>query len=46
MDIKRVFNRGVIGFPVIAAILIFSNTYIFDGIVAIIALIAVHEFFN
>ncbi len=45
MDIKRVLT-GVIGFPVIAAILIFSNTYIFDGIVAIIALIAVHEFYN
>ena len=45
MDIKRVLT-GVIGFPIIAAILILSNTYVFDGIVAIIALISVHEFYN
>lgn len=43
MDIKRVLT-AVIGFPLVMLILIFGNKYIIDGVVAIMAIIAMHEY--
>ena len=45
MDWKRIAT-AVIGLPVVAAVLVFANNYIIDAIIAIIALIAMHEFFD
>ncbi len=45
MDIKRVLT-AVIGFPLVAILLIFGNKYIVDIAFAIVALIAIREFFN
>ena len=43
MNIRRVLT-GVIGFPIIAAILILSNTYVFDIIIALLAFIIMDEY--
>lgn len=43
MDLKRILT-GVIGFPVAAAILILSNTYIFDIVIAFIAFVMMDEY--
>lgn len=43
MNINRILT-GVLGFPIIAAVLILSNTYIFDIIVAFIAFIMMDEY--
>ena len=45
MDIKRVLT-ALIGFPIIAAILIFGNKYVIDITFSIIAMFALYEFFN
>ncbi len=45
MKLKRVLT-GVIGFPIVAALLIFTNKYIIDVIISIVAIIAMYEFFN
>ena len=43
MDIKRLLT-GFIGLPIIIAILVLSNTYIFDIIIAIVAFIMMDEY--
>lgn len=43
MDIKR-FLTAIIGFPLVMILLIFGNKYIIDACVAIIAIIAMHEY--
>ena len=43
MDIKR-FLTAIIGFPLVMILLIFGNKYIIDAIIAIIAIIAMHEY--
>ena len=45
MDVKRIAS-GLIGLPVVAAVLIFANNYIVDIAIACIACIAMREFFN
>ena len=45
MDIKRLLT-ALIGFPIIAAILIFGNKYVIDITFSIIAMLALYEFFN
>lgn len=44
-NIKRILT-GIIGFPVIVAILIFANTYIIDVLFSIVALISIYEYFK
>ena len=43
MDIKR-FLTSFVGLPIIILILVFSNTYIFDIIIAIVAFIMMDEY--
>ena len=45
MDLKRVLT-AVIGFPLVAILLIFGNRYVVDIAFAIVALMAIREFFN
>ena len=45
MDIKRV-TSGLIGFPVVAIILILGNKYIVDIMFSIIAILCIHEFYK
>ena len=45
MKIKRILS-GVIGLPIVALILIFGNIYVIDVVFALVALIAIHEYFN
>lgn len=45
MDIKRVIS-GLIGFPVVACILIFGNIYIIDVFISVIAIMSLHEYFH
>lgn len=45
MNIKR-WISGLLGFPLIAALLIFGNKYVVDIAFTIFALIAMNEFFN
>ena len=45
MNLKRVLT-GLIGFPIIAAILIFGNKYIIDVLFAFVAGISIHEYFS
>jgi len=45
MNLKRVISASL-GFPFVALILIFGNKYIVDVVISIIALIAIHEFYN
>lgn len=42
---KRILS-ALIGFPLIIAVLIFSNIYIIDIIFSLIAIIAIKEYFN
>lgn len=44
-DFKRLFTT-VIGLPAVVAIIIFANNYIVDAIIALIAIISLHEYFN
>lgn len=45
MKLKRILT-GIIGLPIVAAILIFGNKYIIDVLFAIVALISIHEYFS
>lgn len=45
MNFKRVAS-ALIGFPIVALILIYANNFIIDVIISIIALISLHEFYN
>ena len=45
MDIKRILS-GIIGLPVIILIFICGNKYIIDVLIAIIAIISMHEYIN
>ena len=43
MNIKRVIT-ALIGFPIVVAVLVLSNKYIIDAILAVVAIIAMHEY--
>ena len=43
MKLKRILT-GVIGLPIVALILIFSNKYIIDCVFTIIAILSIHEY--
>ena len=45
MDFKRIAS-ALIGFPGVVAILVFANNYIVDFVISIVAIIAMHEFYN
>ena len=45
MDLKRV-SSALIGFPLVAIILIFGNKYLVDICISIIAIMALHEYFH
>ena len=45
MKLKRILS-GIIGLPIVALILIFGNIFVIDAFFAIVALIAIHEYFN
>lgn len=45
MDLKRI-SSALIGFPAVVAILVFANQYIVDIVISIVAIIAMHEFYN
>lgn len=45
MKLKRILS-GVIGLPIVALILIFGNIYVIDVLFAIVAIIALYEYFN
>ena len=45
MNVKRILT-GVIGFPLVILLLVFANKYIIDGVAAIIACIAIYEYFH
>lgn len=45
MKMKRILT-GIIGLPIVAAILILGNKYMIDAVFAIVALISIHEYFN
>ena len=45
MKLKRILT-GIIGLPIVALILIFGNIYVIDVLFALVALIAIHEYFN
>lgn len=45
MKLKRILT-GVIGLPIVAAILILGNKYVIDVVFAIIAAISIHEYFG
>lgn len=45
MKLKRILS-GIIGFPIVALILIFGNIYVIDVFFSIVALITIHEYLN
>lgn len=45
MDFKRIAS-ALIGFPLVAIILIFGNKYLVDIAVSIIAILSLHEYFH
>jgi len=45
MKLKRILT-GIIGLPIVALILIYGNIYVIDVLFALVALIAIHEYFN
>jgi len=45
VNVKRVLT-GVIGFPLVILLLVLANKYIIDGVTAIIACIAIYEYFH
>ena len=45
MDFKRIVS-ALIGFPGVVAILVFCNNYIVDIAISVVAIIAIHEFYN
>lgn len=45
MDLKRI-TTALLGFPVVVAILLIGNIYIVDIALAIVAMLAIDEYFN
>ena len=45
MNVQRILT-GVIGFPIVIALVVLGNKYIFDIVMAVIACIAIHEYFK
>lgn len=45
MKLKRLVT-GLIGFPLVVALLIFANNYVIDIVFSIVAILAMREFFN
>lgn len=45
MNLKRVLS-GVIGFPIVVAILVLGNKYVIDIVFALVILISMYEYFN
>ena len=45
MDVKR-FTSAILGFPIVALVLILGNKILLDIVVAIFAIIALNEYFN
>lgn len=45
MNVKR-FTTGLIGFPIVAVILVFGPIYLIDVLFSIIAIMALHEYFD
>lgn len=45
MDLKRIFST-LIGFPVVAIILVFGNKYLVDICISVIAIMSLHEYFH
>lgn len=45
MDIKRI-TSAVLGLPMVIIVLLFGNKYVIDVALAIVAIIALHEYFN
>jgi len=45
MDFKR-FTSAIIGFPLVAIILIVGNKYLVDIAISVIAIMSLHEYFN
>ncbi len=43
MKIKRILS-GIIGFPIVALILIFGNIYVVDAFIAVVAMISIYEY--
>lgn len=45
MDVKRL-SSAILGLPMVIIVLLFGNKYIIDVALAIVAIIALHEYFN
>ena len=45
MDFKRIAS-ALIGFPLVAVVLIFGNKYLVDIVISIIAIMSLHEYFH
>lgn len=45
MNLKRLLT-GVIGFPIVLAVLVLANKYVIDVLMAIVAVISIHEYSN
>ena len=45
MDLKRL-SSALIGFPLVAIILIFGNKYLVDICISVIAIMSLHEYFH
>ena len=45
MDLKRV-SSAVLGLPMVIIVLLLGNKYVIDVALAIVAVIALHEYFN
>lgn len=45
MNLKRILS-GLIGFPIVALILIYGNIYVIDVLFSVVAGIAIHEYMN
>jgi len=45
MDLKRV-TSALLGFPMVIVVLLFGNKYIIDIVLAIVAIISLHEYYN
>lgn len=45
MKIDRIIT-GLVGFPIVAAVLIFGNIYLIDITFAIVAILSIHEYFS
>lgn len=45
MDIKRIIS-GLLGFPLVVIVLLISNKYVVDVLLAFVAILAIDEYFN